>query len=351
MSIQNIQNFLVQENDYKNSLKELGFKIKSFRKLNIISTPYKKDIQSDFSNYCRGLVVNPEGKIICVPPQKSIEVINIDDLEIENNNFYFEELIDGTMINVFWYDNDWLISTRSEIGGYNKWNDKKSFKDLFNECLNFDLNNLSKECSYSFVMRHIDNRNIAKIEKNELILVEMYDQLLNRVDYDDYPNFCKKVNRLNKVEEIKYNLDNSHYLKGYTLKVDDKRYKIVNHNFEKIKEIKGNRNNLFLTYYDLRKNGKLKEYFTYFPENTTLFEEYRDKIHRFSNEVYSTYKDTFIYKKIEKKNIPYYLKPYLNDIHKIYLQNKEPITWNMIKDYIYNLDSERISFSFQYTDY
>ena len=150
---------------------------------------------------------------------------------------------------------------------------------------------------------------------------------------------------------MKYNLNNSLYLKGYTLKVNNKRYKIVNHNFEKIKEIKGNRNNLFLTYYDLRKNGKLKEYFNYFPENTALFEEYRDKIHRFSNEVYSTYKDTYIYKKIEKKNVPYYLKPYLNDIHKIYLKNKEPISWNMIKDYIYNLDSERISFSFQYTDY
>ena len=140
MSIKNIQNFLVQEKNYKNSLKELGFKIRNFKKLIIISTPYKKDIKSDFSNYCRGLVINSECKIICVPPQKAIEVVDIDDLEIENNNFYFEELIDGTMINVFWYDNDWLISTRSEIGGYNKWDDKKSFKDLFNECLDFDLN-------------------------------------------------------------------------------------------------------------------------------------------------------------------------------------------------------------------
>lgn len=350
MSIQNIQNFLVQENDYKNILKTLGFKIRSHKKLNIISTPYKKYIDSDFSNFCRGLVVNPDCKILCIPPQKAIEVKDIKDLEIENNNVFFEELIDGTMINVFWFENNWLISTRSEIGGYNKWNDKKSFKDLFNECLDFDLNNLNQDCCYSFVMRHQNNRNIAKIDQNELILVEMYNNL-NRVDYDNYPDFCKKVNRTNKLEEIKYNLDNSDYLKGYTLKIDDKRYKIVNNNFEKIKKIKGNRNNLFLTYFDLRKNGQLKEYFNYFPENTSLFEEYRDKVHRFSNELYTTYKDTYIYKKMEKKDVPYYLNPYMSEIHKKYLETKIPISWEMIKNYIYNLDSEKIYFSFQFTDY
>ena len=350
MSIQNIQEYLLTDNDYKKSLKKSGYKIRTYKKLNIISSPYKSDIKHDFSKYCRGLVIDPNRKIVCIPPQKAITVENIADLEIENNNLNFEELIDGTMINVFWFENNWLISTRSEIGGYNKWNDKKSFKDLFNECLDFDLNHLNKECCYSFVMRHMNNRNIAKIDKNELILVEMYNNF-DRVDYDNYPDFCKKVNRSNKIEEIKYNLEKSDYLKGYTLKIDDKRYKVVNNNFEKIKKIKGNRNNLFLTYYDLRKNGKLKEYFNYFPENTSLFEGYRDKVHRFSNELYATYKDTYIYKKIEKKDVPYYLKPYMIGIHKKYLETKEPISWDMIKDYIYNLDSEKIYFSFQFTDY
>lgn len=352
MSLLNLQHLI--QTDTKHNLlttfKRKGYKVKSFKGLKIISYPYGKEIDDEYVSFCRGLVIDNQG-IRCIPPQKAICVNHIDDLEIdpENKNYVFEELIDGTMINVFFQD-QWLISTRTEIGGYNKWNGKKSFRELFDECLDFDLNQLNKEYNYSFVMRHTENRNISPIEKNELYLVEMHHGLecINSVDY---PDFCKKVSMTTDIKMVQYNLDNSPYLKGYTLHLNDKRYKLINHTFEEIKKIKINRNNLFLTYLDLRKNGTLKDYLVHFGENTSLFENYRDKVHMLTNDLYSNYKDVFIYKKKEKKDIPYHLNPFLYQIHKIYLKDKKPIQWDDIKQYVYELESERIYFSISHGDY
>ena len=351
MILNNLEHLIQTDTDNTlNRFKSKGYKVKSFRGLKIISYPYDKEIDDEYVCFSRGLVIDTSNKkMICIPPRKSINVDKIDDIEM-NENYVFEELIDGTMINVFWYQDQWLISTRTEIGGYNKWNGNKSFRTLFEECLDFKLDQLNPEYSYSFVMRHTENRNISPIQENELYLVEMYHGL-ERMEPVNYPTFCKTVCMTKDIQVIKYNLDNSQYLKGYTLKLKDKRYKIVNHNFEKIKKIKINRNNLFLTYLDLRKNGKLKEFLIHFTEHTSIFENYRDKVHMLSNDIYSNYKDTFIYKKKEKKDIPYHLKPFIYEIHQLYLKDKKPIQWNDIKTYIHQLKSERIYFSISHGDY
>ena len=102
----------------------------------------------------------------------------------------YEHLIDGTMINLFYANDEWIISTRSEIGGYNKWNNKKSFRQMFDECSQLDYETLDKTMSYSFVMRHTENRNISPIHQNELFLVEVYeykDNIIRRLSKSEYP--------------------------------------------------------------------------------------------------------------------------------------------------------------------
>ena len=351
-----IQEFINQSDDSLKQFKKMGVKIKSFKDLLILSVPYNYTFETELLMRVRGIVINKNThQIVCLPPRKSVLVNDVKDLEIdESDEIEYEELIDGTMINLF-YHNEWLISTRTEIGGYNKWSDKKSFKKMFDEACDFDMNELSKDYSYSFVLRHKDNRNVSPIKENKLYLVEMYHikDNLKRVERKDFPETLNQVEYLTDQEKMLELNDKSQFIKGYTIKRSDKdvRYKIQNKCYEQIKSIKTDMNNDFLIYLELRKKGDIKEYLKYYPEKTNLFREYRNKVHLLSNDLYTSYKNVFIYKKNDKKEISYHMKPLMYDIHKKYLETKIPIRWNDIKDYIYHLDSKKLYFAINQSDY
>ena len=352
------QKYIDSSTDLISDLKKEGFKIKSYKGLKIISYSYDNvpSLQSEndlWKLYCRGVVIDSKKQIICLPPMKAIEIKNEEELEQISEMNNYEELIDGTMINLFNYDDEWLISTRSEIGGYNKWGNKKSFKQMFDECKDFDMNDLNKDYSYSFVLRHTENRNISPIQINELYLVEMYqfkndnkERNIRKLNKNEYPSNFLKIsiceNGISLIQDMK---KKPYYCKGYTIKTKNRRYKIINPNFEKIKGLKMNTNNLFINYLELRKNKNVINYLKYFPEHTYTFNHYRNKIHNISNELYTYYKNIYIYKKTNKKEIPYHLKPLMNDIHKQYLQTKKPTSWDDIKNYINNLPSKKLYFA------
>ena len=87
------------------------------------------------------------------------------------------------MIYLFYFNNEWILSTRSNIGATNKWNNK-SFKQLFQECipdLNYDLFN--NDYTYSFVIQHKTNRHISNILINHIILTEVYKKENNELIY------------------------------------------------------------------------------------------------------------------------------------------------------------------------
>ena len=354
-----LQQFIDNNKEYVNLFKKEGLKVIKYRDLIIVKNYYNKPLtfndETDYwKMYCRGAIIDTiKNKVVCLPPAKSI----LTDIDFTLEGGESQCLVDGTMINLF-YHNGWLLSTRSEIGGHNKWINKKSFKKMFDECCDIDMDLLDKDCSYSFVMRHKDNRNVSPIKDNEIYLVEVYkfnldspSKMIERLTLDQYPPNIQKINTVCLSDFcVMKSMENNYEIKGYTVKEGNRRYKIVNSEFERVKSLKINMNNELLNYIELRKNGNLKEYLKYYPEHSKLFEEYRNKIHNLSNELYNNYKDYFIFKKKEKKELPYHLKPFINEIHKNYLINKKPTTWQDIKDYIHGLPSKRLVFAFNYSE-
>ena len=96
-------------------------------------------------------------------------------------------------------------------------------------------------------------------------------------------------------------------------------------------------NNHLLNYIELRRNGNLKKYLRYYPEHSHLFNNYKDKLHDLSNDLFTTYKNVFVHKSMNKNEIPYHLNPLVYDIHKRYLNTKIPTNWECIKDYMSEL--------------
>lgn len=348
-----LQTFITENKDYVDIFKKEGLKVVKYKDLLLVKNYYDKPLsytnETDYwKMYCRGAIIDSKNnKVICLPPVKSVEYDTISD-DSSYLDSEIQYLIDGTMINLF-YHKEWLISTRSEIGGRNKWVNRKSFKDMFEECLdkNVDYDKLNKDYCYSFVMRHKDNRNVSPIKENKLFLVEVYDLKKNeRLSVSNVNIDVEKINNISFNDLIDFN---TYEIKGYTIKCGNKRYKKINPLFEKVKDLKPNMNNNFLNYIELRKNGNLKDYLQYFPEYSKSFNDYRNKIHILSNELYNNYKNCYIFKNIEKKNIPYHLKPLTEDIHKIYIETKNPISWNDIKNYIHSLPSKKLMFALNYS--
>ena len=63
----------------------------------------------------RSVIVNNEGKILSFAPPKSMD---IDKFIAETNNdpIEFSEFCEGTMINLFWNNDDWELVSRTQAG-------------------------------------------------------------------------------------------------------------------------------------------------------------------------------------------------------------------------------------------
>jgi len=359
-----LQSFIDTHNDYISLFKKNNLKVitNSKYKLMLVKNNYQNNLSFTDENdywkmYCRGAVINTvTNKVIALPPVKAIE-ITLEETIHHNEHTEYQPLIDGTMINLFYHNNEWIISTRSDIGGYNKWSNKKSFRQLFDECSTIEYDLLNKNCSYSFVMRHTDNRNISPITYNELDLVDVFsfeNDTITRVPHQLFSirnnlQLIDSNNNQNLYTSMFQNENVPYYTKGFTIKQGSKRFKFINPAFELVKNMKLNHNNPCLTYLHLRQNGTLKLYLNYFPEHSNTFNEYRDKIHNLSNELYSTYKNVFIHKNTDKKDIPYHLNPLIYEIHKLYLKDKKPTTREDIKNYIHNLPPKKLMFALNYS--
>ena len=116
-----LQTYINNHSDFISEFKKQGFKVNTFKDLKIISYPYDKkplyESNSDFYKlFLRGAVIDKNNKVICLPPVKSFELTDSSNISSENDIIY-ETLLDVTMINLFYHNDKWLISTRSEIGG------------------------------------------------------------------------------------------------------------------------------------------------------------------------------------------------------------------------------------------
>ena len=96
-----------------------------------------------------------------------------------------------------------------------------------------------------------------------------------------------------------------------------------------------------------RENLKIEDRM-YYDNDSILFDNYRNKIFIMKNELHDCYINFFIKKEIEKKDIPFQLKPLVFDLHKIYKQNQTKITNSVVNQYIYNLPEKRLCFVLNY---
>ena len=370
-----LQTIINNNPNYIEYFKNDGLTVKSYSKYNLILIKYPYDMDIDvnsYKKYCKGCIIDTSNnKIVFIPPIKS-SLINNDGSNLPQNNFIVQELYDGTMINLFYHNDQWIMSTRSSIGCNNKWNNKKSFKKLFNECSSYftgnpmDFDKLNKNYTYSFVMQHEECKNISHVNEKMLILVEVYDRfnykpinnnelLPDENNYNGYTvanNFG--ITDINTLSEYTSNMKNNPYYswKGYTVKFGNDRLNYINPLYDYVKNMKINSPNPLFVYSTLiLKNDQIiNEYIKYFPEYIKDFTDYQNRYKLFIDELHKNYIDLKITKNITQKDVPYHNKPVISSLHDLYLNNPNvnKITKDIVNEYVKTFDPGYLTFHLKY---
>ena len=275
------------------------------------------------------------------------------------------------MINVFWDSSieNWNISTKNSVGGnifFYKTDNNKSFKHMFDDAIKdskLDLNILNKLYCYSFVLQHPEHRIVSPIKTTCLYLVQVFQITnvesqcnVNVISMETIKTDSMWLNteiRFPKIytDEVNYTDINNKYNStdlpysfcGVTIKNIDTndRCKIINPSYMNVWKLKGNQPKLQYQYLILRKNGKIKEYLTYYPEHASQFTKYRENLHVFTNTLYNMYVKCYIKKENPLINFSLQYRTHLFKIHQNYVIFLKPsnkyVTLSVVINYVNNL--------------
>jgi len=326
---------------------------------------------------CRSIILNSANNVVGFAPPKSIHAdtfINKYPESVNEGNVQAQEFVEGTMVNVFFdptigVTGSWEISTRNTVGAtstFFKSSSSKTFRQMFMEAANeckLDINKLDTELCYSFVLQHPENRIVVPFSKSQLYLVGIYkiNNMPNNITVDffdiyEYTKFFRDdlattvnfpiIYNFEKYSDLieKYGSMNTSYnIVGVIIynKKTGERTKIRNPVYEQVRNLRGNQPKLQYQYLCLRKEGKVKDFLKYYPENKKEFSTFRDQVHLFTNTLYSNYVSCYIKKEKPLIEFSEQYRTHKFNIHQLYMkelrEKKQFINNTMVQKYVNEL--------------
>jgi hypothetical protein len=355
----------------------------------------------------RSVVVNVSNKIVSFSPPKCISYEEFFEKNpIYNENIIVEELVEGTMIQLFWdsYECKWEISTKSSIGGHNTNTfTKMPFRDMFFDALKemkLTLNDFNHNYCYSFVLQHPKNQIVFDIVKPQLYLLYVYhiSEVCNIVDDDNtneeiyikvhhlfdphdnknkssiLPKECKikypkqfdlkKQNSYNQLYNYfytnSYDINMNYSIMGLVIynTLTGERCKIRNPYYEHLHNIHGRQSKLLYKYLIAKSQNTVKQFIRFYqnetnhmydPEIKNKVDLFKTKIQSFTNILLIHYIDCFINKTKPLSSYPAEYKSHMYNLHNMYLKDLKPNkrTINLLETsyYVKNLHPAKLVYS------
>lgn len=162
---------LVHENGIDqciSTLESFGIKYKQRGDIYFLYNDKQCFVQKPLSIYnkeCNGLVIDKYGSIVCYT-MKEPEIVSQEmfDFISRNENIQGSSFLeDGTLVNVWYYDQKWNVSTKTCFDAKNSFyfSNEQSMYDIMDECLRSNgckieefLQELDTNKMYSYVLHH-----------------------------------------------------------------------------------------------------------------------------------------------------------------------------------------------------
>jgi len=285
--------FIKSNPDWEQKLSEAPYYITIKRKDNFILFEYSQ-INSDFYNpivkECRGIILDNAFNPVCVPFYKfgNYGEGYVDALDW--NSARVQEKVDGSLIKVWNYNDEWHISTNGTIdakdAGMVDSSPYKSFYDLFMEAANNSklyLWNLEPDYTWMFELispynpvvvpytevsvRHIGTRNIHTLEECDIDI---------GIKKPKQYNFKSLEECITMASELPFTEE------GYVV-VDKQwhRNKVKSPAYVAVHHLKNNGMVTNSRIVKLIRENEHEEFLTYYPEFNEIFEKVQNRINEF----------------------------------------------------------------------
>ena len=313
-------------------------------------------------------------KIYVYSPPKALPFSSVKDDNY--NDYILEELVEGTMINLFWNDylNEWDIATKNSLGGkYSFYQDnKKTFRTMFLEAMNnqqIEFDHFNKNLCYSFVLQHPDNRVVIPFNTARIVLIGLYkiegtnvtvlDKLQCKVPNMLFPKTLEQYTdyKGSSWQDLKdyFNQMNLDYrITGTNIYSPSTglRSKLRNPTYEYVRRLKGNSPKIQFQYYSLRQVGKVGEFLKYYKEYRTTFSQLRNELHQFTMRIWGNYKRCYVQKEKPLIEFPKKFRVHMFNLHPIYLNDLRElghyISRQIVIKYVNSLEPAKLMYSMNY---
>jgi hypothetical protein len=246
---------------------------------------------------------------------------------------------DGSQIKLFYHEKEknWVVSTTRRIDASRSYFfSNKSFMEMFQDASSgIKWDDMNKDCCYSLVLAHPDNRVVARHSKPFLTHVltrnmktfELVDDNIGLTKPAEV-TFTSKSDIWKSIKRMPFHME------GYVVQQGDNFIKLVNSKYQEVKELRGSSSSLLFHYFHLKKNKKIKEFLSYYPETTETFKYFHDCFQNLCLLTYNEYILLRVRKIIEPPRILKFLKPVLYRVHGIHLTKKVRIKLSIVKEHL-----------------
>ena len=317
-------------------------------------------------------VVHRDGKILCVAPPRA-QIMERFSTTYPPSECVAEELAEGTMVNLFYDEGDWRLATRGTVGARNWfYRGAPTFRRMFLQTAGeaaLDFERLPKDCCYSFVLQHPDNRIVAPVPLARLYLVDRYkiDQearTATRLPASDalaalladtsirFPESWP-ISDFEAARIVYAGSTTQHDVPGVMFRhtASGQRVRVRNPNYEAVRRLRGNHPKEQYRYLELRQQGRVDEYLRFFPEERGAFEAFGKQVSAFIKQLHSSYIQARPLRGGDD-SVERHLRPHVRGLHKIYLSQLREAGRKVhratVTDYVADLPPARLMFAINY---
>lgn len=323
--------------------KNCEFTIKEDGNLYMLSFNDKNDLNDDVVRTVNGIILEKDtNKLVHYSFPKAYDGLigdgGTEPYTGELGNFSAEIMTEGTIIKLFYYENEWRIGTSRNIDAvYSYWGSDKSFKELFIETskqkdieLDFDI--LDKGCCYSYILQHPEvtigyDITVSSIIPLNKVNLETLEQVSFTQEYE-----------MKTLRDLKEKL--SFGLNFILITESGNRVKLLSDEYRYAKSLLNNNPSIKWTCLEIIQNNFMYEFVKYFPSKTHVLDMIDFKLNNTINEIHQLYFNKFVNR--EMPDIPYRYRKTIYQLHGRFKSTGIKTTKDIVAHHLINLDTKTL---------